>query len=98
MKKRSYYAFSCASYYPEGGMNDYIGSFTSLKLAKEAVAKNDVGNDFGQIAEVQIDGSLKTIWFWLADDVISGHGRHQVVIRKRGWHPSSPLTTPSAGK
>ena len=41
--------FSCATYYPEGGMSDLFGTYDTPKEAVEAIDTIDIYNDWTEI-------------------------------------------------
>ena len=47
--------FSCATYYPEGGMSDLFGTYDTAKEAIEAIDTIDICNDWTEIYD-RIEG------------------------------------------
>lgn len=73
MKK--YHLFSGEDHYPEGGLEDYYGSYETLEEAKAAGEESN--DDWTTIAMTQEDGSLKNIAFFIESD---GHDRYWKVL------------------
>ena len=66
---KRYIVFAGDTYYPCGGIEDYVGAFDSLEEAKDK-ASHDVPYhgvpDWAQVAEVT-DGGLVRRWDWTDD-------------------------------
>lgn len=58
MKK--FHVFTFNEYYPNGGINDYVGSFKTLAEAKITASARG-GRDYCNIVETQEDGSLRSL-------------------------------------
>ncbi len=54
---KTFHVFIGRRYYP-AGFADYSGSFESLELAKESIHLESATNDWAEILETQLDGSL----------------------------------------
>lgn len=57
---KNYLAFYWDNYYPEGGMNDLIGSFDSIECAKKAI--EDKFNNQHKSIHHSISGNSASIW------------------------------------
>ena len=60
--------FAGASYYPEGGMEDYQGAFTTVEAAREAFSAlredDRLSLSWAQIAQADAEGKLCVILKW----------------------------------
>lgn len=54
-----YYLFTFSAYYPEGGMNDYIGAYSTAEEAKEVAISTSA--EYWHIASVDASGKLVTV-------------------------------------
>lgn len=50
-----FFLFAYDTYYPGGGLSDYVGSYAAVEEARDAYAERS--NDYGEIVQV-VDGNL----------------------------------------